>query len=202
MNGPEWEHGDTVQREWAALQAGMGGLVVPTHELRDNSPGTKAPMGWMAHDLVVLPDVLVFRGGAGRWHEVKAKSEPTWRRTLARWEHGIDHANLLEYVEVQRASAPVWLVVGERLSPVDPARVSPLVTVPRWLVVRLDTAVEVGEHRPTWPGGERGKDRGRRGRGGWLWPRSAMVEFCARHRSVSLPGLTPPCGCRAYRPNL
>jgi len=181
MNSDEWEMGDYAQRRWCVMLAARGNLVLPTHEMNDNAPGTKAPMVLANSDLLVAPDALCFNPRATTWHEVKAKSQPVWRRTHRRWEHGIDHANAMHYSEVQDGSgAPVLLVVHESMSPVNPARYSRLVASDLWLWITLDEALQCGEHRPTWPGGKADPGRrGRDGRGGLLWARDAMREMRA-----------------------
>jgi len=181
----EWWHGEYMQREWVSILLGRGNMVLPTHSLQDNAPGTKAPMILVPGDLLVAPDALSVRvddgGLVATWHEVKAKSKPGWKRLPepGRWEHGIDYANLLDYREVQERSGwPVVLVVCETSSPEAPAKESRLIPGRRWLWVRLDDALEKGEHRPTWPGGEHDTTRrGRRKMGGWLWPRAIMREL-------------------------
>lgn len=201
----EWIFGDSIQRQWAALMARRGSLVLPTHELQDNAPGTKAPMLWTWEGLLVSPDLLLFSvDGAHKWHEVKAKATATWHRNCQRWEHGCDFSLLREYSEVQeRSGYPVFFVIFEELSPADPVRQFDMrhgrefLQVSRWLVISLAKVLEIGERRESWPGGTaRPQARGRKGAGGWLWDRSRMREYCPEH-DTTWPCHNDSC-CRPY----
>jgi hypothetical protein len=132
--------------------------------------------------LLVAPDLLCIKmgGGAGAnfWLEAKAKSIPSWRRIEGRWEHGIDYANMAEYADVQAKSRMrVILSVYEEKSPSNPYRDSFLTPAGLWLFISMDKAEDAGTHRPDWPGGKMNpRDRGKSGKGGWLWPRHEMSE--------------------------
>ena len=160
----EWRIGDIAQRRWCAHLADRGALVLPTHELEDNAPGTKAPMLLAGESLMVAPDALVFYPGGAMWYEIKAKSRPDKYRIKNRWEHGIDYANAMEYRAVQdRSGLPVVIVLYEE----RPEQI--------WLRISLNEALSIGDHRPDWPGGKaKPWDRGRDGQGGLLWDRAAM----------------------------
>jgi len=172
----EWFLGDYAQRRWVRWLARRGNLLLPTHALQDNAPGTKAPMLLAEGGLLVAPDVLCIGAKATNWHEVKAKSAPNWHRNSARWEHGIDCANFEEYAEIQaRTGWRVEMVLHEEQSPTDEQACSALLPSDVWLWAPLDAVRDAGEHRPAWPGGAADPTRrGRRGKGGWLWPRAVM----------------------------
>lgn len=175
----EWIMGDSAQKQWARRVASTGKVVLPTYGMDDVDSSTKAPVLFCDEGLIVAPDMLVMsRNGDSRWHEVKAKAVPTWRRFRPgpRWEHGIDFSLLGEYQDVERQTgSAVWFVVREESSPGDPARESKLDGPPLWLAITLQDAVRHGERRPEWPGGKSNPSRrGRHGEGGWLWPRAAM----------------------------
>ena len=179
----EWLMGDAVQKQWARTVAESGAVVLPIYGMDDVDSRTKAPVLFLGTELLVAPDLLVMKPGLTRWHEVKAKSIPTWRRFRPgpRWEHGIDYSLLEEYKQVQsRSGAAVWIVVHEELSPLDADTESQLAPSPEWLVIKLDTAVRVGDRRPDWPGGKKSSNHGRRGQGGWLWARSEMTKVLQR----------------------
>jgi hypothetical protein len=94
------------------LQA-AGCLVVPTADYT-GPHGDRAPLakghGWA----VVIPDLDVSKGGHRAWCEVKWKLEPSYCRTLQRYEHGIDLTNYREYLKMQKASGtPVVLAIVE-----------------------------------------------------------------------------------------
>jgi hypothetical protein len=175
----EWKMGDGAQKRWAEAQARRGRIVLPVYGFEDNVPETKAPMLIANDGLLVAPDLLLMGGSKGvQWNEVKAKAAPTWRRLAPgpRWEHGCDYSLLIGYEEVQeRSAAQVFIVLNETMTPMDLQRESQLVTADIWLYIPLDDAKDFGQHRPDWPGGkQQPKRRGRRGMGGWLWPRDAM----------------------------
>lgn len=183
----EWIMGDSAQKAWARRVAASGKVVLPTYGMDNVDPATKAPVLFTRNGLRVAPDMLVMwatdDGAESRWHEVKAKAQPTWRkfRPGPRWEHGIDFALLEEYTQVQgETGSGVWLVVFEEHSPGDPHKSSQLCGPPAWLAITLDDAKQKGELRPDWPGGKlRPRDRGRHGQGGWLWARNDMQHVTA-----------------------
>ena len=173
----EWLLGDAAQKRWARILASRGNAALPVYGMDEVDDRTKAPTLFVRDGLLVVPDVLCLNPKAGNtWHEVKAKHVPGWYRKRGRWEHGTDWTLVREYEEVERVTGvPVWLIVYEERSPVDGERESALVESGVYLGIRLAEAVTAGEHRPTWPGGTVAPhNRGRRGGGGLLWPRSAM----------------------------
>lgn len=175
--GREWALGDMAQQRWARILARRGNAALPVYGMDEVDARTKAPVLFALAGLLVVPDVLCLHPTRGNtWHEVKAKSIPGFYRKLQRWEHGTDWSLVAEYQDVQRATGvPVWLIVFEERSPVDDERESPLVPSGLYLGLSLSEAVAAGEHRPTWPGGQAApSNRGRRGEGGLLWPRSIM----------------------------
>jgi hypothetical protein len=185
---PEWIMGDTAQKRWAQIVARSGKVVLPTYGMKDVAASSKAPLLFTRNGLRVAPDMLLMQVVDGksisRWHEVKAKGKPTWRRCHPgpRWEHGIDFALLKEYLQVQlETGAGVWLVVFEENSPRDAAIESPLDGPAQWLAITLNDAHRVGDLRIDWPGGKfNPRRRGKRGEGGWLWDRADMTLCCNR----------------------
>jgi hypothetical protein len=170
----EWLMGDSQQKAWARLMAGRNNVVLPTYGIEEVDDRTKAPVLFVSDGkILVAPDILLLKEGNGMWHEVKAKSSPSWRRFHPgpRWEHGIDYCHYRDYLEVERKSgSPVWIVIHEAKSPLDTERESKIGGPPLWLVIALSEISKTGEHRPKWSCGSRGM-------GGWLWPRSAMYKF-------------------------
>jgi len=170
-------YGQMVERRIVERLVAGGHAVIPTFAA--GGVVTAAPVLLAACGQKVMPDVLCM-GKRVCWVEIKGKSEPGWYRILQRWEHGIDMALIDEYAAVQGITGkPVWIVVHEECGPVDPARESRLTTgAAQTLCSSLDRLTDIGEHRPTWPGGKhRPDDRGRDGMGGWLWARADMRRF-------------------------
>ena len=187
----EWLLGDAAQKRWARILAGRGNAALPVYGMDEVDDRTKAPILFVRDGLLVVPDVLCLNPARGNtWHEVKAKRVPGWYRNRQRWEHGADYSLVREYEEVQRATGlPVWLIVFEERSPVDPLADSALQDGGVFLGIRLVDAIATGEHRPTWPGGTaEPHNRGRRGAGGLLWPRAAMVLLEPRRQTSLDPG--------------
>lgn len=173
----EWIRGDTAQRQWADTLRDRGNAVLPAYAFDDVTPETKAPVMLVPCGVRITPDVLSFRPRQFPvWHEVKAKSVPSFYRKYGRWEHGCDYSASQEYQLVQtETNIPIFIVVHETATPVDPDCHSPLEPSGIWLAISLNAALKYGEHRCDWPGG---KDqpwrRGRKGMGGLLWPRGRM----------------------------
>jgi len=174
----EWARGDTAQRRFAEILRGYRLCVLPTYAFEDVTPETKAPvmLAPQQDSILVTPDLLALRDGWAQWCEVKSKSVPTWYRRKAQWEHGCDRDVFDEYEVVQHKSGiDVQIVVHELSTPEQPEVDSPLRLSGLWLSIRLNDARRVGDWRTDWPGGAAQPNRrGRRGRGGWLWPRNAM----------------------------
>lgn len=161
-----YRRGDTAQREWAAfcLTHG-GGVVIPLYDSTEITPEDKAPMVMMLGEDVIAPDCLYINSQTGKlcWHEVKAKTAPTFRINPPgpRWEHGIDLDAALQYQLLERESKISVLIIVQ-----DPVG---------WLSITLENVFRTGDERKDWPGGSSEPlRRGRRGKGGLLWPRSAM----------------------------
>ena len=174
----EWKIGDSAQQRWARIVANGGSVVLPTYGMDEVDAATKAPVLFTCDGLLVAPDLLVMSHGQSKWNEVKAKSQPTWRRFSPgpRWEHGCDYSLRLEYERVRdKSGSEVFIVVNEIVSPVDPNADSELMQSDEWLVISLSKAIETGDRRSDWPGGKKNPQRrGRKGMGGWFWARSAM----------------------------
>ena len=178
----EWIKGDGAQREWATYVANQGLVVLPTYNMGDDLAENKAPVLLTADGVLTAPDLLVTGAQAStRWHEVKAKSRPSWRRFHPgpRWEHGCDWCLAMEYKEVQtKTGFSVFIVVHEDRSPQDTGTESPLSGPESWLTIPLSKALDVGEHRKDWPGGKANPNRrGKRQMGGLLWDRSQMLHI-------------------------
>ena len=206
----EWLRGDNAQKQWAAFVAQPGRLVLPAYGFSGIDGESKAPLLLTADGLRVSPDMLVLAlSEPSRWHEVKAKARPTWRRNPPgpRWEHGFDYSLKAEYAMVEKKSgSPVFIIVQEERSPLHPDGPEPgacqswttedwcrfehddLQGEQMWLSIRLTQVENLGCHRADWPGGKKEPHRrGRNGQGGWLWPRSAMrcvhvAELCVPER--------------------
>ncbi len=191
----EYKMGDTAQRQWAEKVVRSGGIVIPVYGMQDVCKATRAPMLLGPKGLMVSPDLYVIRPNLeNRWHDVKAKSQPSWFKNWQRWEHGIDLAHANEYARVSRATtAPVFLVVSEILSPVDADNLSALIPVQgRWMAISLERALEIGQKRKDWPGGKaRPRDRGKNGLGGLLWARNDMWPFDMKGIATSSRAFQP-----------
>jgi hypothetical protein len=177
----EWIMGDGAQREWARFVAGTGMVVLPTYVMSDQAAENKAPVLLTAEGTLTAPDLLVTGIQAEtRWHEVKAKSRPTWRRCSPgpRWEHGCDWCLAMEYQQVEAETGfSVFIIVHEDASPLDMQKESKLEGPEAWLSIRLEKALKVGQHRTDWPGGRAQPwRRGKRKMGGLLWDRSQMQQ--------------------------
>lgn len=180
----EYRIGDSAQRLWAKVMAGRGHLVLPVYDLIDRDPSTKAPIAFLDDGLIVAPDLLVCTGANNMWHDVKAKSKPTFRRVPPgpRWEHGIDWAIAKQYQEVElRSGMSMWVIVHELESPDGDQLVQ---RENAWFGIPISRAFYVGDHRLDWPGGKAQPNRrGKDGQGGLLWGRNAMTPI-----QVSRPG--------------
>lgn len=175
----EYQMGRSAEARWCrAVVQRYGGMALPVYGATEVDDSTKAPVLFARNGVCVAPDVFYANSTARAWHEVKAKSVPGWYRNLQRYEHGIDYSLYLDYLRVEEETGiPVFIVVHEARTPTVPAQstgdMSPSGV---FLFAALRTVRTRGEHRPTWPGGRSQPwRRGRRGRGGWLWPRDCMV---------------------------
>lgn len=177
--------GALAESDAARLLQRRGVTVLPAFSLLDNTDDSKAPLIYSSGTgKLVSPDLLCFNAGRTTWIDVKGKAIPGWKITHARWEHGIDYANFLEYEHVATETRfPCWLLLREQRSPSDPDCWSELVPSSQWLTISVVDARHIGEHRPTWPGGvDDPQRRGRKRMGGWLWPRSAMRAWDVDNR--------------------
>lgn len=175
----EWLMGDESQQRYARMKAERGVCSIPVYGMDNVDSRTKAPVMFVTGErIMVVPDLLLMKDGRCQWHEVKAKSRPTWRRLNPgpRWEHGCDYSLATEYRDIQDESGGiVFIVVHETMSPVDDFSESKLIQSDLWLVISISEAFRHGDHRQRWPNPSIG-DFGRRGKGGLLWPRSAMKQ--------------------------
>ena len=175
----EFIMGDVAQKRWAEFVASRGGIVLPTYGMKDVSALTKAPVLLHADGILVVPDLLVLSTIRPHlWHEVKAKTIPSWRRLSPgpRWEHGIDYALLREYEDVQAMSGmSVLVVVHEKNSPLHDEIESAATGPEKWLYITLADCFACGDRRTNWP--RKMGEGSRRRQGGWLWPREQMKEI-------------------------
>ena len=195
LSGNEWDFGDGAQRKWHEILVGRGHITIPVYEMGGltiaHSPTglfisysdrqmTGAPMLRLNDtEAIPAPDMLVYTSSVLMWHDVKAKSKPTWRRNGSRWEHGCDLACAEDYRKAQQfTGAPAYIVVQETSIPTDAGAESDLEDGNGWLFIRVDDAFVHGDIRTDWPGGKHSpRRRGKRGKGGLLWPRESMTRF-------------------------
>lgn len=182
-NSQSWNQGDNSQKLYAHRKASGGAVVLPTYGMFGDGDQNKAPVLYASSGRLIVPDTAIVRSGVLQWHEVKSKSQPSWRRNGGRWEHGCDYFHAVEYRKVQSESgAKVFVVVHEIKSPSDPDNDSLLVDSDNWLLISLDAAFSSGSHRKDWPGGKNSSRRGSRGMGGLLWPRNSMSQVVFSQR--------------------
>jgi hypothetical protein len=179
---PEWIRGDAVQKQCARLLGRCtNALVLPCYgaegvELEDKAPILYRPAG---SDLVVPDIMLLRRGAAPRWLDVKAKSQPSWHRINGRWEHGCDYSIAEQYRAVEQETGyQMWIVLREEYTPLNSHADSALLGPSCWRTIALADAFRLGQHRADWPGGKRQPNRrGRDGKGGLLWDRNDMQQL-------------------------
>jgi hypothetical protein len=168
------EIGDAAEVERLSQVATDGNLVVPLRSMTDSVPGTQAPMLFDSRHIYRSADILVL-GRYSRFEEVKAKSKPGWHGKMNRWEQGIDLECFRDYRAAEKAGGIPWIIVLRELrSPVDPTCRSKLIGPGMWLFAPLKPLWLHGHHVLDWPSKD---DRGKGGKGGWLWPRSAMARL-------------------------
>lgn len=196
---PDWAMGDEIQKRWAWNMSERGFLIMPVYNLEDVDQERKLTIGarlFHSAGKLIAPDILLLRGGKRFWHEVKAKSQPTWRRCPPgpRWEHGCDLYNANEYRRVEDMSGiPVWIIVHEQNSPLNVSEESELEGPETWLGIHIGKAFEVGDQRPDWPGGKKQPERrGSKGMGGLLWPRNLMNRIVLEDSPAYLLNKTIP----------
>lgn len=198
----EWIKGDNTQKKCAKLYAEIGFIVIPVYDFNDRDKATKAPILFCnkkinKNKIIVGPDLLLLSLSANFWQDIKAKSQPTWRRLkpnnlfcnpsteghlinpFPRWEHGFDYSLLKEYKQVQdETNILTLIIVHEEKSPLDNFNESLLEGEEKFLSITLDDILYYGDHRKDWPGGKKEPNRrGRRGEGGILWARNIMSEI-------------------------
>lgn len=166
-----------------------GCLVVPVSEYTNNT-GVKinAPMLIDKDGPLISPDLLIINNNKSFWIEVKQKSEPTYYWKKSRWEHGIDKPNFDAYLETQKSSYPVYIIIHEINSPNTPdlylsskddisafkKMKSDLQRKDVWLRISINDASLHGQCRPSNP--EMISTKNPLGLGIY-WPRSNMQEI-------------------------
>lgn len=177
---PEWKLGDAAQQRYAREKAAQGVNILPTYGMVAVDAATKAPVLFYKKGILIVPDLCLIQSGKCQFHEIKAKSQPTWRRISPgpRWEHGCDYSLAEEYKRVvSETGAPVFIIVNEVASPLDPNRDSLLIPSDVWLLISLSRILDIGDRRRDWPGGKKRPNvRGRRGMGGLLWAGNEMTD--------------------------
>lgn len=116
---PEWdlaERGEARVRRWLFAE---GFAVVRLAAIEEGG----APMLRYTGGHAVLPDLLAFRNGLGRWVEVKTKTAAVeWRKT-GEVRHGIEEHLWPSYGRVQHLTGiEVWIAVVEKAGDVIVAR--------------------------------------------------------------------------------
>ena len=106
-------------------------FVLPAYDFGGEGDD-KAPILLGPTSVLVVPDLLVFREGTGRWCEVKTYSRFVIFRKYGIEAHGIARRHYLDYMAVEDATGhPVWLVICEcSTKTVLNARLARLATYP------------------------------------------------------------------------
>lgn len=103
------QHAREHERAVGAWMVSRGWAILPIYEGivgEDKGPRLLAATGSL-----VVPDLLVSRGGFTCWVEVKWKARADFTRVTQRPETGIDGRLWLHYLEVQRITGiPVYLL--------------------------------------------------------------------------------------------
>lgn len=153
-----------------------GWSTIATASLIANNRVTQAPMMIGSKQLTILPDCFALRHRNGLeqlWLEVKGKTQPGWRYTLNRWEHGIDYNKFMQYVNMseQFPSIQFYVILWEENQPKGNCPELGFSGFGGWLITELAAIRNKPAHRELyWPSKEEAKKTG----GGWLWPRKMM----------------------------
>jgi hypothetical protein len=112
---PDFKAALAAARVWEARMAtwlrSHGYLILPTYDYTGIG-GDKAPRleAERATDSLVLPDLLVAKGGRSFFVEVKVKARADWTRVSEQLETGLDGRLWSHYLRVEEATGlPVWL---------------------------------------------------------------------------------------------
>lgn len=92
---------------------GRGCTVLPVYEkIMDFGKG---PTLFLPDDVLIAPDMLVFKSESAWWIEAKHKTAFSWYRIGQRWVTGIDLRHYQDYLRVDDATPwPVWLLFLHR----------------------------------------------------------------------------------------
>lgn len=112
---PEWQRGNSAERQVADILRRQGWFVVPTYAY--TTAMQQAPIIANNDESYVLPDLNAYKPGLRRWVEVKAKGEPTYWALDGgndRNAHGINQRHYRDYLAIEEITdAAVWLVIFE-----------------------------------------------------------------------------------------
>lgn len=182
---PAYAFGDQAQQAFSQYLRQLGAVVVPLFNYGTASVDNAALL--LDRDgSFPAPDLLALTPDRGRaWYEIKSKTRPDFwmdhRAQIGRWEHGCELHRARAYQRANAGGLPVFIVVRESSSPIDPSSNSPLRPGDTWLIIPITAAFRLGEIRPNWPSGPGSC-------GGLLWPRSAMQPWIPPDPG----GQTPP----------
>ena len=116
---PEFLRGRAAEQRVALWLQERGWYVIPSYDY-SGTDGNKAPRLQGLNVGHAVPDLDVASGGTRRWVEVKAKDRANVWRSPMQWgrpnvpEHGVDHGNDLDYLEVKRITGDeVWIAIYE-----------------------------------------------------------------------------------------
>ncbi len=91
----------------------LGWYILPAYDYTGNKRN-KAPRLKGIADSLIVPDLLLARGGESRWGEVKTKAKADFTYMTQRYEHGIPLRHYRHYLRVQHVTGiPVWLLIYE-----------------------------------------------------------------------------------------
>jgi len=116
---PEFLRGRAAEQRVAHWLQERGWFVIPSYDY-SGEDGNKAPRLQGLRAGHAVPDLDTARDGKRQWVEVKAKERANIWRSYEPWkrlntpEHGVDHSNYLDYLEVKRITGDeVWIAVYE-----------------------------------------------------------------------------------------
>lgn len=115
---PEFLRGRAAELRVSRWLQERGWYVIPSYDY-SGADGDKAPRLQGIKRGHAVPDLDVASGGKRKWVEVKSKDHANPRHD-AYWgrcevpEHGVDHGNYLDYLEVKRITGDdVWIAIYE-----------------------------------------------------------------------------------------
>lgn len=102
--------GESLIASWMRQR---GWSVLPVYDVEADYG--KGPRLFLPYNLVVAPDMLVFKDSAVFWIEAKHKAAFAWNRMRGIWTTGIDRHHYHEYCRVDDETPwPVWLLFLHR----------------------------------------------------------------------------------------